>query len=169
MGAAETILADLGPIMQQNNVLLFVILILLFVVGYKLLQTVVRLGLIAILSGVYLVVLNMFGIGPDVTVQRFILFMVLGTGLFIFYSTLATAVSLFDRIYGILSRMIRWAFRPKRRRRKRKRHWLAGIRKQVSKLGGSIGKDEPDRIDLDTDKSDSKEKAIVLDELEDDD
>jgi len=161
MGAPETIIANLGPIVQENNVLLFIILILLFVIGYKLLQTVVRLGLIAILSGVFLVVLDMVGVGPAVTIQRFILFMVLGTGLFIFYSSLATALTIFDKLSSILSRTVRWAFKP--HRRKQNQTIAESIRKQVTKLN------ERRNAEDQAETEESKEKTIVLDEVEDDD
>ncbi len=160
MASLEAILTDLGPVVQGNNVLLFVILILLFVIGYKVLQTVMRLGLIAVMSGVFLVVLNMIGIGPDVTIQRFILFMVLGTGLFIFYSTLATAVSILDIGYSVLSRTVKWAFSSgsTKRNRGRERGWLKRLTERAKKGGNS----DP------ASNTGSKEKTIVLDEVDED-
>lgn len=136
----ETLLADV----QGNNIILFIVLILLFVIGYKLLQAVIRLGLVAILSGVFLVVLDMMGVGPAVTVQRFILFMVLGTGLFILYSSLATVLSITEYVLGFLTGILRWVIPSRPRKRLRR------SRPKKKKDSGS------------------KEKAIVLGEMDDD-
>lgn len=161
MASLETILADLGPVVQGNNILLFIILIALFVVGYKVLQTVIRLGLVAILSGVFLVVLDMVGIGPAVTVQRFILFMVLGTALFIFYSTIATAFTVFDWLYAAVKRLVKWAFKTGRKKPHKK--------SRLKKLGKKVKdvKDAHGKSNNGSSSSGSKEKEIVLGELDD--
>lgn len=143
--------------MEGSNLLLFIVLILLFIVGYKILQAVISLGMVAVLSGVFFVSLSILGLGPEVTVDRFILFMVLGTGLFIVYSSLATAMKTTGSVVGLLTKIGNLLIRPlkaavaKERKKRRKK-------KLQSKHHHIGGKD---------DDSDSKEKEIVLGELED--
>jgi len=98
-------LQDMLPtILQQNNLLLLLTLIILFILAYKIMKTVVQTAIISLLSGVFLVVLNMVGMGPELTFSRFMSFMVLGAGLFMLYSTLATATNILTKIWqGIFS------------------------------------------------------------------
>ncbi len=154
MSVPETIIADV----QGNNILLFVVLILLFIIGYKLLQTVLRLGLIAVMSGLFLVALDVIGIGPGVTVDRFILFMVLGTGLFILYSSIAMLFSLLQHTTGFTSDLIQWAFKPVKTE-KRLVHRLGAAAKQK--------RDALKHRTRETAGGTSKEKAIILGEVDD--
>ncbi len=96
---------------QGSNIVLFIILVVLFVVAYKVLRAVINTGIVAVLSGVFLVVLDLVGLGPAVTVNRFLFFMVLGTGLFILYSTIATVIRTSTTLMGALRRMGGWLHR----------------------------------------------------------
>lgn len=156
MTLLETVLTELQA---GNNILLFVILIILFVVGYKLLQAVIRIGLISVLSGVFLVVMDFIGLGPKVTVERFILFMVLGTGLFILYSSVATVFTVLDVAYGLVTRTLRWAFHSEKKPKKNWKKKFADLKEKVEKEE----KKEKKKVS----KAASKEKEIVLGELTD--
>ncbi|MDY6769741.1 MAG: hypothetical protein SVU88_02090 [Candidatus Nanohaloarchaea archaeon] len=101
MALQEVLIAQV----QGNNVLLFILLAALFVVAYKVLRAVINTAIVAALSGGFLVALDYIGIGPAVTVNRFMLFMVLGTGLFILYSTLATVLRTTSSLVGALRKL----------------------------------------------------------------
>lgn len=137
------------PLLEGNNVILFIILIVLFVVAYRLLQAVINTALVAVLSGVFLVALDFVGIGPGVTVNRFILFMVLGTALFIVFSTMATVARTSSTLYGAAKKLLGMALKPFT--------WLAAIIRKISGLFGG-GEDAGQR----------KERSIVLEEVDDD-
>lgn len=134
--------------LPQSDILLFIVLILLFVVGYKILQAVIQLGVIAILSGVFLVALRFVGIGPAVTVDNIILFMVLGTGLFILYTTLFTAMKATDTLFGMLTHIGRQLLSP----------IGDAIRNHRSTTSSKTGKQVKE-----------KEKSIILDEVDEED
>lgn len=97
---------------QGNNLLLFLLLILLFVVAYKVLRAVINTAIVAVLSGGFLVALDYVGLGPTVTVNRFMVFMVLGTGLFIVYSTVATLVRTTSGLVGLFRKLFGWVSVP---------------------------------------------------------
>lgn len=140
--------AALLPLLEGNNVILFIILIVLFVVAYRLLQAVINTAIVAVLSGVFLVALDFVGIGPGVTVNRFILFMVLGTGLFILFSTMATVARTSSTLYGASKKLIQMVIAPFR--------WISGL---FRKIGGLIGGDDGGGR--------RKERNIVLEEVDD--
>lgn len=137
------------PLLEGNNLLLFLLLIGLFVVAYRVLQAVINTAIVAVLSGVFLVALDFVGIGPGVTVNRFILFMVLGTALFIVFSTMATVAKTSTTAYGVLKRLLGIIAAPFR--------WAAALLKRLRGLigGGNSG-------------GQRKERSIVLEEVDDD-
>lgn len=160
MSSLETIIMEV----QGSNVLLFILLILLFVIGYKLLQTVIRIGLIAVLSGLFLIALNTVGVGPAVTLDRFILFMVLGTGLFILYSGIATLYALIRHTTDFTTDLMTWAFKPVRteqsmwsRTKQHVNRWRHEWKQTRNRRSPDTEESEPE---------DSKEKAIILGEVD---
>lgn len=100
---------------QGNNVLLFILLVVLFVVAYKVLKAVINTAIVAVLSGAFLVVLDFVGVGPAVTVNTFMLFMVLGTALFIVYSAIATLIRTTSGVYGFFKKLFGWLSRPEKK------------------------------------------------------
>lgn len=105
---------------QGSNIVLFLVLVVLFVVAYKVLRAVINTAIVAVLSGVFLVALDLTGLGPAVTVNRFLFFMVLGTALFILYSSIATAVHTSSTLLGALKRLGGWLHLPGRKKREDK-------------------------------------------------
>lgn len=136
MAATSAIQGFVISQIQGNNVILFLLLIVMFVVAYRVLRAVINTAIVAVLSGALLVALDYIGLGPTVTVNRFMMFMVLGTALFIGYSLLFTIIRTTSSLVGALE-----------------------------KLGSLIA--GPLRSDEKSDKTRSKEKEIVLDELAD--
>ncbi|MFB6166817.1 MAG: hypothetical protein ABEJ62_00970 [Candidatus Nanohaloarchaea archaeon] len=108
MALMETLLQQ----MQASNILLFIALIVLFVVAYKVLRAVINAAIVAVLSGAFLVVLSYVGLGPQVTVNRFMFFMVLGTALFIIYSGIATVIRTSTTLLGALRKIGGWLSGP---------------------------------------------------------
>lgn len=98
--------------LEMNNLVLFVVLILLFVVAYRVLQAVINTALIAVLSGVFLVVMDMAGLGPTANFNNIMLFAVLGTGFFVLYSALATVIRASSSVAGALSTIGGWLVSP---------------------------------------------------------
>ncbi|MDY6766056.1 MAG: hypothetical protein SVW77_01705 [Candidatus Nanohaloarchaea archaeon] len=132
-GTASAVQGFLISQVQGNNVVLFLLLVALFVVAYRVLRAVINTAIVAVLSGGFVVALDYIGIGPRVTLNRFMLFMVLGTALFIAYSALFTLLRTTSSLVGACRRIWRWITAP-------------------------FGSDDGDE---------SKEKEIVLDELQD--
>ncbi len=134
---------EVVSLFEGHTVLLLIALIALFVVAYRVLKAVINTAIVAVLSGVYLVALNIVGVGPPVNFDNVMLFMVLGTAFFVLYSALelliATSTSLIDAL-GTLS------------------HWLAA---PFRMLGGD-GDDTARTRD-----TGSSEKEIVLEEVRD--
>lgn len=98
----DVLITDIATL---QNLALIAVLIALFVVGYKLMQTLIQTGLIAILSGVFLVALNMIGLGPEVTISRFLTFMVLGIALYMLYSSLQFLHTALSFVWNILKKI----------------------------------------------------------------
>jgi hypothetical protein len=101
MSAAATIQGLVVSQMQGNNILLFLALIVLFVIAYRVLRAVIHTAIVAVLSGGFLVGMDYIGLGPAVTLDRFMLFMVLGTALFIGYSMFFTVLRTTSSLVGV--------------------------------------------------------------------
>jgi len=96
--------ADIAAtLLEANNIVLLLILFALFIVGYKLMRAVMDLVLIAIFSGLFFFAMGYVGIGPEFTVTRFILFMALGVGAYMAYTTLSTAKQAVEILWTILT------------------------------------------------------------------
>lgn len=136
MPLLDTILAQV----QGSNILLLLMLVVLFILAYRVLRAVINAAIVAVLSGLFLVALNYIGLGPEVTVNSFMFFMVLGTGLFLLYSGIATVLSTSSSVYSASRQLWTWLRKPFRSR-------------------GRKEKEEKEEGD--------KEKEIVLEELKD--
>jgi hypothetical protein len=156
--------ADIAAtLLEANNLVLLAILFALFIVGYKLMQAVMDLFLIAIFSGLFFFGLGYVGIGPEFTVTRFILFMALGVGSYMAYTTLSTAKQAVEILWKILT-------------------FLAGLLKDIAgtvrdMVGSVIGMAGGDSTTPatsgstssgDDGSSGSKEKMAILQEVDDD-
>ncbi|MDY6773764.1 MAG: hypothetical protein SVS85_01065 [Candidatus Nanohaloarchaea archaeon] len=95
-------------LVQGNNLLLFILLIALFIVAYRVLKIVINTAIVAVLSGAFLVLLDFVGLGPEATINRFMMFMVLGTGLFILFSAVQTLVRTTSGVIGAIKKMFSW-------------------------------------------------------------
>ncbi len=116
----ETIISELASL---QNLALIAVLIALFIVGYKLMQTMIQTGLIAIFSGLFLIALNIVGLGPEVTISRFLTFMVLGIALYMTYSSLQflhTVATFAWRIVKKIFSLLSMPFRGRSSSRSRK-------------------------------------------------
>lgn len=100
----------LVTVLETNNVILFLALIVLFVVAYRVLQAVINTAIVAVLSGLFLVALSYIGVGPGLTFNNVMLFAVLGTGFFILYSALATLLRTSSSLVGALKTIGGWIF-----------------------------------------------------------
>ncbi|MDY6788466.1 MAG: hypothetical protein SVV03_00735 [Candidatus Nanohaloarchaea archaeon] len=105
----EEIVSELATL--QNLALIF-LLIALFITGYKLMQTVIETGLIAVLSGAFIIVLDMIGIGPQVTLSRVLTFIALGTGLYILYSSISFISSVVSFVWRTLKKIFLLISKP---------------------------------------------------------
>ncbi|MFB6265902.1 MAG: hypothetical protein ABEI07_02345 [Candidatus Nanohaloarchaea archaeon] len=95
-------------LVQGNNLFLFLLLVALFVVAYRVLKAVVNTAIVAVLSGAFMVLLDFVGLGPEATINRFMLFMVLGSGLFILFSGIQTLVRTTSSVFGALKKLGGW-------------------------------------------------------------
>jgi len=146
----------LSSLFQENNLVLFIILVLLFVVAYKILEAVIHAGIVAVLSGVFLIALDYVGIGPAVSISRFILFMVLGVALYLFYSSIETVLSIATTGFDAVKTTVKTS---------------SSIGATIVDLLGNIYgrlKDLASSGDQKTDDN-STEKSIILEEVDEDD
>lgn len=96
----------INVLMQGNNLALFIVLILLFVVSYKLMQAVMQTFIMVAMSGAFFVALSYTGLGPDFTVTRLVFFMVAGLALYIGFSTVSTLTKIATLMYRTLKRIL---------------------------------------------------------------
>lgn len=96
----------INVLMQGNNLALFIVLILLFVVSYKLMQAVMQTFIMVAMSGAFFVALSYTGLGPEFTVTRLVFFMVAGLALYIGFSTVSTLTKLATLLYRTLKQII---------------------------------------------------------------
>lgn len=96
----------INVLMQGNNLVLFIVLILLFVVSYKLMQAVMQTFIMVAMSGAFFVALSYVGLGPGFTVTRLVFFMVAGLALYIGFSTVSTLTKLATLMYRTLKRIL---------------------------------------------------------------
>ncbi len=155
--------ADIAAtLLEVNNLVLIGILLVLFIVGYKLMQAIMDLVLMAIFSGLFFVALAYVGIGPGFTVTRFILFMAIGVGLYMVYTTLSTAKQAVNILWRILTLL--WGIIT---------DIVGTVRNVVSSLIDRTGSDTAS-VSTTDDSSDpdsgsgSKEKMAILQEVDDD-
>jgi len=133
---------------DYSTVLLFVGLVAVFVVGYKLMQAVVDTFLVSVTSGVFFVAMSYLGLAPAISVPRILLFMVLGTALYLLYSSMSVVARVVSAVSSAL-----WSI-------------MTGVAGLVSTVGGWIGglfngseNDDGGRA--------KKQKKIILDESDD--
>ncbi|MFB6295187.1 MAG: hypothetical protein ABEI97_05480, partial [Candidatus Nanohaloarchaea archaeon] len=108
MAATSAIQGFLISQIQGNNIVLFLLLIVMFVVAYRVLRAVINTAIVAALSGVFLIALDIVGLGPRATLNRFLFFMVLGTALFLLYSGVATLIRTSSGVIGALKTVGGW-------------------------------------------------------------
>ncbi len=89
----------ISALLQSNNILLFIVLIVVFVIAYQILKAVIEIGLIAVTSGVFFAVISYLGFGPEITVSNFLTFMILGVVLYLTYSSLNAISTLLGKFW----------------------------------------------------------------------
>ncbi|MDY6778150.1 MAG: hypothetical protein SVU32_05765 [Candidatus Nanohaloarchaea archaeon] len=148
---------ELSALLGLNNIVLFIVLILLFVVGYKLMQAVIQTILVAVMSGLFLVALSVTNMGPPLTVSNVTLFMVLGVGLYILYSTLNTAKNIITFLWSLGSSIIDLVV-PE------------GLLPSLPLLGGEEQSSSESKKGQESNdgEDDSNEKMVILKEVDDD-
>lgn len=77
-----------------QNIILFILIIAVFIIAYKVLKLILETGLMSFLSIIYLFVLRYFGIGPEPTISNIILFAFLGGFLYLLYYFIASSIAL---------------------------------------------------------------------------
>lgn len=118
----EQVLANL---LEANNIIVFVVLILVFLVGYKVLQTIVQLLMVAGVSGAFLLTMSYLGLGPNASFANTVVFMALGTGLYILYSSLHSLKNFLGKAFKGLKKM----FKSSKGESKEKKVILANVDK----------------------------------------
>ncbi|MCJ7479265.1 MAG: hypothetical protein MUP63_03765 [Candidatus Nanohaloarchaeota archaeon QJJ-7] len=101
-------------LVQGNNLLMFILLIALFLVAYRVLKAVINTAIVAVLSGAFLVVLDFLRIGPEATLSRFMMFMVMGSALFILFSAFKTLVRTTNSVLEAFKKIFSKIFKPLR-------------------------------------------------------
>ena len=96
----------LSNLLQANNILLLIILVAVFVVGYKVMQTVVQLLLISITSGGFMVALSYLGMGPKINLSNIFAFMIIGVSLYLIFSSIQLVSSIIESIWSTVKSII---------------------------------------------------------------
>lgn len=89
----------INVLMQGNNLALFIVLILLFVVSYKLMQAVMQTFIMVAMSGAFFLVLSYLGLGPEFSIGRMVFFMIAGLALYLGFSTVGTLTTIATYLY----------------------------------------------------------------------
>jgi len=116
-----------------ENIILFILIIAVFIIAYKVLKLILETGLMSFLSIVYLFVLRYLGIGPEITISNIILFAFLGGFLYLLYYFIASSIALIMFPLKLI--------------------WKA-----ISSVGASIGDQMSDKRQRDYEKKKSKKK-----------
>lgn len=107
--------------LQGNSILVFIALIILFVVAYKVLKLIIQTFIVVVLSGLFYVALNYIGLGVPLSIGNLILFMFLGGLLFVVYSMIALVASGAIKIFGGLSKIIKKPLEKRKKKKEEKR------------------------------------------------
>lgn len=148
---------DITQVLQANNLVLFLGLVLVFVLAYKVMKTVVQSAIIAVFSAVFFYALTYMGIGPEFTLTNVLFFTVLGPALYLGYTLLFQFTSIATSLTTFFTRLV------------------TGVWNLLKKIGGVFTTEENSSNKGSTtpqstgasNKSESSEKEIILDELED--
>lgn len=105
---------------QPDVIFLFLILIALFIVAYKVLKLIIQTGLVAVLSGVFYAVLSYTGYAPPLSIQNILFFVVTGAFLYLFYSALFRVMGI---VYKTVKKPISWIknYQEKREQKKKEK------------------------------------------------
>jgi len=87
-------ITDFLGVFQLNNLLLFVLIVIILVIAFKLLKIFFETLLVAILSAVFYLFLSYSGANLDMNATNILFFSLIGTIVFIIYSMLSPLVSL---------------------------------------------------------------------------
>lgn len=96
---------------EPQTLLLFILLVLAFVVAFKLMEMVFETIMVSILSGIfYLGMVYLFGY--SLTLDRVILFAFLGSAFYMAYSLMSSAYTLLSMVIGIPYALLKLLFSP---------------------------------------------------------
>lgn len=103
MALQETLL----NLLQGNSILLFLALIVVFVIAYKVLKLLIQTSIVVVLSGFFYVALNYLGLNIEITIPNVMLFMLVGGLLYIVYSLVALVASGAIKLFGGVSKLLK--------------------------------------------------------------
>jgi len=96
----------LSSLLQANNIVLLIVLVTVFIIGYKVLQTVVQLLLISLTSGGFMVALSYLGMGPKINLSNIFSFMIIGVSLYLIFSSIQLVSSIMGSIWSTVKSII---------------------------------------------------------------
>lgn len=103
----------LNTMLQANNIVLLIVLIAVFVIGYKIMQTVAQLLLISITSGGFMAALSYLGMGPKINLSNIFVFMIIGVSLYLIFSSIQLASNIIESVWSTTKKIF-----PKRNKKK---------------------------------------------------
>ena len=102
----DTLLNIFGVLIQPDNLVLIIVLILAFVVGFKVLKTITTLVIVSIVSGVFFVLMNYTGlVSLQVNISNVLGFMFLGLLLYIVFFSIQMATGIVKTVVDIVTKL----------------------------------------------------------------
>lgn len=95
-----------SDLLQANNIFLLILLIIVFIVGYKVLQTVVQLLIISATSGAFLAAISYIGMGPEINVSNIFAFMIIGVSLYVVFTSIQFVSSLLESVWKLIKKVL---------------------------------------------------------------
>lgn len=149
---------------DATTILLVILLVSAFVVAFKIMKMVMESIFVAAISGTFYVAMAMFVLEANPSLNSFLLYAFLGSGLYMAFSFLSSAYSLVGSLLEIPYRIALYALKPfkwiySHFREKRK---LENLRQKLEKEGEKL-RGSKDKKDSSNNGADTKE--VVLDKV----
>jgi len=159
-------------VLELPTLALLALLILAFVVAFKLLEMVFETIMVSVLSGAFYLGL-VFIFSYPLTIDRVLLFAFLGSALYMSYSILASAYTIFSKVIGIPYKLIKATLRysSAAASKKRKKDWEEKMKRYSEKMELYADKVEAKaERSANEQKEESRDvKEVVLDKVKDED
>ncbi len=142
------VLDILFRLLQPQNLVLLIVLVLVLVIGFKLIKTLTTLLVVSIVSGAFIVLLNYLNItGLETSITNVLGFMVMGSALYIIYTTLFLTSKVFKKMAKIIGKILGMLLFP--------------LKSGWKKLNEKIDEENKKKVNEETKEN---QKSVILEE-----